>query len=69
MLKLKPHNPIYVLLQGKKTKQNVSVCEGVVNTYLKYFKSINVQDSDVKLLMIFHHGFVDRLKPKIWGQK
>ena len=32
------------------------------STYLEYFKAINVQHADVKLLMIFHHGFVDGLK-------
>lgn len=58
-----PTNLIYVLLQSK-IPGHVSVPETSINTYLEYFKSINVQHSNVKLLMIFHHGFVDRLKPK-----
>lgn len=33
-------------------------------TDLEYFKTVDVQDSDVKLLMIFHHGLVDGLKIK-----
>lgn len=36
--------------------------EATVTTYLEYFKAINVQHSDVKLLMVLHHGFVDGLK-------
>lgn len=42
----------------------MSACGTARNTYLEYFKSINVQHSDIKLLMIFHHGFVDGLKSK-----
>lgn len=45
-------------------RADVSACEKGKNTYLENFKSINVQHSDIKLLMIFHHGFVDGLKSK-----
>lgn len=57
-------NLIYVLLQSKVP---VAMCQPVKrpkNTYLKNFKSVNVQHSDIKLLMILHHGFVDGLKSK-----
>ena len=29
--------------------------------YLKYFKAIDVQDSNVVLLVVLLHGFIDRL--------
>lgn len=43
-----------------------------VNTHLENLKTVNVQYSDVELLMVFHHGFVDGLKSKgtsvrTWG--
>lgn len=51
-----PPNLIYVFMQSK------IAAELTGTTNLEYFKSVNVQDSDVELLMIFHHGFVDGLK-------
>lgn len=56
-----PVNLIYVLLQSKIP---VATCQLWKHTYLENFKSINVQHPDIKLLMIFHHGFVDGLKSK-----
>lgn len=52
---------MYVLLQSKIL---VSACQTPRNKYLENFKSINVQNSNVQLLMILHHGFVDGLKSK-----
>lgn len=44
--------------------QSKIAAELTVTTDLEYFKTVDVQDSDVKLLMIFHHGLVDGLKSK-----
>lgn len=52
---------MYVLLQSKIL---VSACQTPRNKYLENFKSINVQNSNIQLLMILHHGFVDGLKSK-----
>lgn len=53
-----PPDLINVFMQSK------IAAELTVTTDLEYFKTVDVQDSDVKLLMIFHHGLVDGLKIK-----
>lgn len=62
MFKVKPHNPIYSVAAKQEKRSHVSQWIAAANTHLENLKAINVQHSDVELLMVFHHGFVDGLK-------